>query len=198
VFSSSNVESPLDEFFTCFWAAIDARTLTSLDRIPASTAFLSSLLECMTFLLRRLSNSPLETSQSVLLAAALRDSHAAVDDLLCQFIHRQFSRICEELASKHLMPDYAHAGRFISENLLSLGQIDEGHYLFKVLCYLCAKFLQVCSRRLGMLSTLAYMMLSDLEIRMLQMLSSWFSSLCTNSPRVAYKKPLSHLPFVKL
>ncbi|KAF5370318.1 hypothetical protein D9758_006910 [Tetrapyrgos nigripes] len=45
--------NPLMDLFTSFWAAIDGRALSSLQRSAASSAFLSSLLECMVFLIRR-------------------------------------------------------------------------------------------------------------------------------------------------
>lgn len=53
IFASTSSVSPLTDFFTSFWAAIDGRALSGLNRAKASGAFLESLYECMVFLLRR-------------------------------------------------------------------------------------------------------------------------------------------------
>ncbi|KAI0711424.1 hypothetical protein C8Q76DRAFT_677774 [Earliella scabrosa] len=55
---SSSSSHPLEDLFTSFWAAVDARVLNSLDRVAASAAFLSSLLECLVLIIRRLSAAP--------------------------------------------------------------------------------------------------------------------------------------------
>lgn len=132
--SSSGTASSLDEFFTSFWAAIDARALSSLDRIPASTAFLSSFLECTAFLSRRIRNSPVEVAQSVIFA-----KEAPLVDIitrLSQVVKEQYGRISEEIASRHLKVDYEKAGKLISDNLTSLEQIDQGISVHRTWYYL--------------------------------------------------------------
>jgi hypothetical protein len=122
--SSSGTESPLKELFTSFWAAIDARALSSLDRVPASNAFLSSLLECTTFLSRRIRNSPSDLSQPLLLEPSSQQENIDVLDELFHLVQTQYTRILEEIASMRLRLDFELAGRLLYGNLASLEQID--------------------------------------------------------------------------
>ncbi|KAI0316069.1 hypothetical protein OF83DRAFT_1284410 [Amylostereum chailletii] len=51
VLAQADGSHPITAFFASFWAAIDGRALSSLERVAASSAFLSSLLECITFIM---------------------------------------------------------------------------------------------------------------------------------------------------
>ncbi|TFK41660.1 hypothetical protein BDQ12DRAFT_678315 [Crucibulum laeve] len=123
--SSTSTISPLIEFFTSFWAAIDGRALSSLKRSATSAAFLSSLLECMIFLIKRLrrdeSRSP--SSESDLAAATstpTQEAHTLVQE--------QFARLWEELSTYKLKVEDRAAARLMGQTLDSLYDIDPELY----------------------------------------------------------------------
>ncbi|PPQ64462.1 hypothetical protein CVT24_008472 [Panaeolus cyanescens] len=120
--SHSAGSNPLSHFFTSFWKAIDGRALSSLHRSVASAAFLSSLLECMIFLVKRLRNDALrDGSDTTALASA---SHTSQDTALL-LIKEQFSRILSEVSSGALKIEERALSRLLGQTLESLAGIDE-------------------------------------------------------------------------
>ncbi|KAI0747035.1 hypothetical protein C8Q80DRAFT_1178930 [Daedaleopsis nitida] len=115
---SSSSEKPLEELFISFWAAVDARVLNSLDRVAASTAFLSSLLECLTFVVRRTISSSHEEAVSLLQGRAQTtvDIDAAVKGLLCE----QTRRTWDELSSGRLKVPGKDAGALLAKTFVLL------------------------------------------------------------------------------
>ncbi|CAA7268465.1 unnamed protein product [Cyclocybe aegerita] len=107
LFSTSS--PPLEQFFASFWAAIDARALSSLHRIAASAAFLGSLLECMVFLVRRLRNND-------------EPAHAKAAETV---VREQIARVWEELSSKRLKMEERAAARMLAQTLESLFGVEE-------------------------------------------------------------------------
>ncbi|KAI0360435.1 hypothetical protein OH77DRAFT_1418351 [Trametes cingulata] len=110
---------PLEELFTSFWAAVDARVLNSLDRVAASAAFLSSALECLVFFMRRLIGAPQGE------AASLLHGHGDVptedvDEATKGLLKDQVSRAWEELASGRLKVRGQDAGSSLATTLSSL------------------------------------------------------------------------------
>ncbi|KAG6916946.1 hypothetical protein DXG01_004633 [Tephrocybe rancida] len=53
ILASSPSAPPLDDLFNSFWKVLDGRALSSLQRSATSAAFLSSLFECIVFLIKR-------------------------------------------------------------------------------------------------------------------------------------------------
>lgn len=116
--SPSDSSHPLSQFFAAFWAAIDARALTSLHRVAASAAFLSSLLECIVFLVKRLWNN----------SARPGDISSAAGNVVETIIREQFSLIWEQVSSKKLKVEERAAARLLAQTLESLFATDQVLY----------------------------------------------------------------------
>lgn len=114
---------PLEDLFMSFWAAIDARVLNSLDRVAASAAFLSSVLESLTFFVRRLLNAPKEVVAS-LLRGDDEAQAADVDSLLKAFLRDQTVRTWEEVSSGRLKVRGKDAGECLAGTFSSLHKIS--------------------------------------------------------------------------
>lgn len=118
---------PLNDFFTSFWAAIDGRALSSLKRKVPSASFLSSLLECLAFFLRRLlSGSPDHKVLSGPFSGGAEPSSTHLQEVADELIRSQFTRIWEELKTRHLRTDENDAGKLIASSLLSLHRMNVG------------------------------------------------------------------------
>ncbi|KAI0945042.1 hypothetical protein AcV7_001681 [Taiwanofungus camphoratus] len=120
--SSTN---PLHDLFTSFWAAIDGRALSSLDRTAASAAFLSALLECLVFVIRRVIHSRPEEA-SLLMFGAISNTIdlGARSEAVRKLTAGQFARVWEELSSQHLKIEGVTAGQLMVRTLTSLYQLD--------------------------------------------------------------------------
>ncbi|CDO70174.1 hypothetical protein BN946_scf184774.g2 [Trametes cinnabarina] len=116
---ASSSAHPLEDIFTSFWAAIDARVLNSLDRAAASAAFLSSVLEALVFFVRRLLNSP-ESDAASLLAGS--NPSESIDLVIATegVVKDQISRTWEELSSGRLKVAGREAGGLLARTLSSL------------------------------------------------------------------------------
>ncbi|KDQ60057.1 hypothetical protein JAAARDRAFT_32435 [Jaapia argillacea MUCL 33604] len=101
--------SDFSDLFTSFWAAIDGRALSSLDKLAASAAFLSSLLESLVFLVKRLRND-------VSLGGKENDGIGLV--------RGQFARVGEDLTAGRLQLHESVAGRVLAKHLTILEQIS--------------------------------------------------------------------------
>ncbi|KAF8899801.1 hypothetical protein CPB84DRAFT_1780009 [Gymnopilus junonius] len=126
ILNSSILDSPLAEFFTSFWSAVEGRALSSLHRVAASTAFLSSLLECLVFLIKRLHSNSLRTSipeteggQSV--QSTSLGGQAPSEAL----VREQLSLVWEQLSSKKLKVEERAAARILARSLESLSGIHQ-------------------------------------------------------------------------
>ncbi|KAI0341369.1 hypothetical protein BDW22DRAFT_1358876 [Trametopsis cervina] len=113
----ASVASPLNTLFTSFWAAVDGRALSGLDRKAASAAFLSSVLECSVFMARRL----LSSNGQALLSEDEADPKTAVRTL----VGDQVNRAWEEVSSQRLAVDEKLAAQYMTRTLDSMKQIDE-------------------------------------------------------------------------
>ncbi|KAA1476143.1 hypothetical protein DENSPDRAFT_874439 [Dentipellis sp. KUC8613] len=107
--------------FTSFWAAIDGRALSSLERAATSAAFLASLLECTSFVVRRLRgtsgvSSPLLGSDS--------DSHNNADGVAQRLVRAMYARTWEEIAQRRLRVEPPVVGKLVAENLQVLERMD--------------------------------------------------------------------------
>jgi hypothetical protein len=118
---------PLDDFFTSFWAAIDGRALSSLERKAPSASFLSSLLECLAFFLRRLlSGSQDHRALSRSFSDGVEPCSTDLQEVADQLVRSQFTRTWEELKARRLRTDENDAGKLIASSLLSLYRINIG------------------------------------------------------------------------
>lgn len=119
--ASSRTGMPLDDFFTSFWAAIDGHALSSLERKVPSASFLSSLLECLVFFLRRLLSGSQDHGA---LSGSVSDdpvpNNTHLQDVADKLVRSQFTRIWEELKARRLRTDENDAGKLIASSLLSL------------------------------------------------------------------------------
>ncbi|KAF9258177.1 hypothetical protein L218DRAFT_964691 [Marasmius fiardii PR-910] len=115
----------LDSFFTSFWAAIDGRALSSLQRSAASAQFLSALLECLVFLVKRSwrdkENVTVGNLQSLFPHAL---SPTEVDGSVKILVNRQLERVWAELASSSLQVKTKVASKQLFGTLEELRKID--------------------------------------------------------------------------
>ncbi|GJE86513.1 hypothetical protein PsYK624_025930 [Phanerochaete sordida] len=114
----ATVPTPVSTLFESFWAAVDGQALSGLDRMAASAAFLSSLLECVVFMVRRLHGE----QASALLSESQEDGKQAASEL----VREQIRRVWEEISSERLKLDEQLAAESLSKTLAALSEIDEG------------------------------------------------------------------------
>ncbi|CAL1708694.1 unnamed protein product [Somion occarium] len=114
----ATVQEPLQTLFISFWAAVDGRALSGLDRVAASSAFLSSLLESAVFMVRRLGNGQFAQ------VLAHDDPKIAARVL----VEEQISRVWEEVSSGRLKVQDETASRTLAKTLLSLKQVDDYYF----------------------------------------------------------------------
>ncbi|KAF5380135.1 hypothetical protein D9615_006188 [Tricholomella constricta] len=115
----SPTTTPLADLFASFWDVLDSRALSSLQRSATSTAFLSSLLECMVFLIKRVRNDARSEHESTVIGEN-------VDELVQNIIREQFGKVWTHLVEKTLKVEQRAAARLVAQTLLSLNQIDTG------------------------------------------------------------------------
>ncbi|KAI5116021.1 hypothetical protein M0805_005027, partial [Coniferiporia weirii] len=104
------------EFLTSFWAALDGRALSSLERTKSSAAFLSSLLECLILLTKRLRAS---------IGGVNDDEGDGRDAETKSVVGQQVSRVWEELVSGHLRVESEIAGKTLARTFSGLSGMDE-------------------------------------------------------------------------
>ncbi|KAI0634826.1 hypothetical protein C8Q77DRAFT_1277694 [Trametes polyzona] len=118
---------PLEELFTSFWAAVDARVLNTLDRVAASVAFLSSVLESLVLFTRRLHSAPKEIVVSLLHGSNVA-ADGDVDADVKAFLKDQIARTWEELSSGRLKVPGKDAGEILARTFVSLYNIAPDLY----------------------------------------------------------------------
>jgi hypothetical protein len=106
---------PASPFFSSFWAAVDGRALSALDRTAASAAFLSSLLECTAFVVRRVRNAREKAGNS-----------GYGENTEKELVRAQYSRVWEECTSRRLRVEEKVAGDLAAKSLVRLNDIDAG------------------------------------------------------------------------
>ncbi|KIY45151.1 hypothetical protein FISHEDRAFT_49914 [Fistulina hepatica ATCC 64428] len=114
----SSIGPPFDNLFQSFWAAIDSRALTSLQREQASAAFLSSLLECVVFLVRKVYAD--EGYRGALFPGK---DLSSVDAQLNNFVKSQLERAWEETVSGKLKIVYRDFAQSLARTLVDLQAI---------------------------------------------------------------------------
>jgi hypothetical protein len=124
--ASSSSSTPLVDLLASFWAAIDGRALSALERNTTAAVFLSSLLECIVFLVKRVRNDP--PSHMVLFGSSQLQGVVALDweKELRALVSDQFGRIWEGLSSRRLRAEHPAAGRLVAQTLVSLCRIEGG------------------------------------------------------------------------
>ncbi|KAK0452099.1 uncharacterized protein EV420DRAFT_1273820 [Desarmillaria tabescens] len=116
-FASTSSVSPLTDFFMSFWAAIDGRALSGLNRAKASGAFLESLYECMVFLLRRVHR---DAGHASLLLGAEAKMEELVED--------QLVRTFKALEDRTLKVEEKNLCGTVAKTLVSLEAINHDLY----------------------------------------------------------------------
>lgn len=116
-FTSTSSASPLTDFFASFWAAIDGRALSGLNRTRASGAFLESLYECMVFLLKRVHRD--SGHASLLLGAQTQ-----VDEL----VEEQLVKMFKSLEDRTLKVEEKTLCDVVAKTLVSLKDIHPDLY----------------------------------------------------------------------
>ncbi|KZT00638.1 uncharacterized protein LAESUDRAFT_708574 [Laetiporus sulphureus 93-53] len=117
--------TPLDDLFTSFWAALDGRALSALDRSAASAAFLDALLLCVNLVVGRLMRGSLEDSKLLICGAEGESiSQDGVREAALRMVKEQFARIWEELSSGRLRVEGNKATALMMRPLVSFNNID--------------------------------------------------------------------------
>ncbi|EMD34704.1 hypothetical protein CERSUDRAFT_116892 [Gelatoporia subvermispora B] len=119
--------TPVDDILSAFWAAVDGRALSALDRTAASAAFLASLLECVVFLVRRVLKSPPEDAALLMsgLPAGGQGDAPIPSDFAKSTLEGQVRRVWEELAEGRLKVEGKIAAGSLVQLFKSLVQLDE-------------------------------------------------------------------------
>lgn len=126
IIASSSPSSPLTDFFVSFWAAIDGSALSSLDRAATSAAFLSSLLECLVFLIKRIRTNTRDTAVLLLGTQPEGADFIDGDSRVSMLVSELFRRVWEEIVSRRLRVEEAVAGKLLAQTFVSLEQIGSG------------------------------------------------------------------------
>ncbi|KAF8634833.1 hypothetical protein AX17_004084 [Amanita inopinata Kibby_2008] len=113
-----SLASPFADFFASMWAAIEGHAFSSLQRSAASSAFLSSLVECTLFLVKRLCSRQDVTSQPTV---SSNGTEAAAQ----KTVSEQTINIWESICSKKLKVADSVSSKLLSTALISLYNIQE-------------------------------------------------------------------------
>ena len=124
---------PASPFFSSFWAAVDGRALSALDRTAASAAFLSALLECTAFVVRRVRSARDKAGNSVY-----------SENTEKELVRAQYTRVWEESISRKLRVEEGMAGELVAKSLVRLNEIDAGR---RVPLAFCGMLKQISSGR---------------------------------------------------
>ena len=124
---------PASPFFSSFWAAVDGRALSALDRTAASAAFLSALLECTAFVVRRVRSARDKAGNSVY-----------SENTEKELVRAQYTRVWEESISRKLRVEEGIAGELVAKSLVRLNEIDAGR---RVPLAFCEMLKQISSGR---------------------------------------------------
>ncbi|KAH9941137.1 uncharacterized protein BXZ73DRAFT_75106 [Epithele typhae] len=114
-------EHPLEVLFASFWSAVDARVLNSLDRVAASAAFLSSLLECLVFVTRRIINS--QEDEAVSLIRSQSDQQVLREEAVNSFVREQIKHFWEDFTSGTLKVSAKKAGTELGKTFITLHKL---------------------------------------------------------------------------
>jgi hypothetical protein len=123
------ISSPFSEFFTSFWAVVDGRALSSLHRSATSAAFLSSLLECLVFLMKRMRSNHFrrpdpDQASNTATTSDLGGSSFSISEATGRLVKEQYSRIWNELGTRRLKVEERAAARLLGKTMEDLGNID--------------------------------------------------------------------------
>lgn len=123
----------MDDLFTSFWAAVDGRALSALDRAATSAAFFSALLECLAFLVRRLVSCSLGDALLLVHGAAAECDldEARRKQVAERLVAEQFTRSWEALSERRLRVEADTAAGLMTKSLSALYRLDHGE------CFSC-------------------------------------------------------------
>ncbi|KAF5340217.1 hypothetical protein D9611_007972 [Ephemerocybe angulata] len=122
---ASSSSTPLEDLFSSFWAALDGRALSSLNRMASAAAFLSSLLECMVLILKRVLSLSSSTSPEVL-TKLLTTSEGELDvgTFSKKIVTDQMKKVWDEAVEGKLKIAEKELAKSIMKTIESLKEID--------------------------------------------------------------------------
>ncbi|KAJ2933069.1 hypothetical protein H1R20_g4020, partial [Candolleomyces eurysporus] len=123
---AASSSTPIEDLFTSFWAALDGRALSALNRVASSAAFLSSLLECMALIVKRV-RSP-STSPQVLakLLNAAEETEVDPKEFSVKLVEEQIGKIWRETLDGRLKVDEKALASSLVRAIGTLGEVDTG------------------------------------------------------------------------
>ncbi|TFK22367.1 hypothetical protein FA15DRAFT_681687 [Coprinopsis marcescibilis] len=113
-------DTPLENLFAAFWAALDSRALSSLNRATATAAFLSSLLESVVLIVRRL------RAYSPPAGEGDGAETKSIDDKT--IISAQITTIWQEIVDGRLKVEEATFAKELGNALDQFKKVDSGLY----------------------------------------------------------------------
>ena len=137
---SQYTTTPLTNFFNSFWKVLDTRVFSGLpsQRSAASAAFLSALLECLVFFVRRVHGSGSGGKDHSGLVLPIGDGHSGMGEVrseevegrLRDLVKQQMGRVWKALAADSktvgLRVDQRAAARLVGQTLVVLWEVDKG------------------------------------------------------------------------
>ena len=117
--------TPIDDLFSSFWAALDGRALSSLNRAASSSAFLSSFLECMVLVVKRL-RSPSTPPQILAKSNAAEGIEADTTAFNVKLVEEQIGKIWRETLDGRLKVDERALASSLVKTIGALGEVDDG------------------------------------------------------------------------
>ncbi|KAG6877121.1 hypothetical protein C0993_010124 [Termitomyces sp. T159_Od127] len=131
VLASSPTTRPLEALFTSFWQVLSSRALSSLRRAATSAAFLSSLLECVVFLVKRVRNAVAAQSDqndqvSPTSSATALLGPGSVEELMGNLVREQIEKVWRHLVQDDLKVEHRAAARVVARTLVDLRELEMG------------------------------------------------------------------------
>jgi E3 ubiquitin-protein ligase listerin len=138
---------PLANLFNAFWKVLDTRVLSGLPthRSATSAAFLSALLECLVFLVKRVCGGGKEHAGLVLASGAVYSSrqhgevqkevegmdegHDGVQILVQEQVQKVWDALAANSKTVGLRVEPRAAARLVGQMLVALCEVDKGKHL---------------------------------------------------------------------
>ncbi|KAG5352362.1 hypothetical protein C0989_002683 [Termitomyces sp. Mn162] len=139
ILASSPTTPPLEALFTAFWQVLSSRALSSLQRAATSAAFLSSLLECMVFLVKRVRNNATPQAAQIDQAPPTNTPTAtatvllgpgSADELTSYLAKEQIGKVWTCLVEGELKVEHRAAARVVAQTLIELKQVQMGSCVY--------------------------------------------------------------------
>ncbi|KAG6896299.1 hypothetical protein C0992_009252 [Termitomyces sp. T32_za158] len=128
ILASSPTTPPLEALFMSFWQVLSSRALSSLQRAATSAAFLSSLLECLVFLVKRVRNTVIAQTDQVspTSTATVLFGTGSVEESTGNLVREQIGKVWMHLVEGDLKVEHRAAARVVAQTLIDLREVDMG------------------------------------------------------------------------